>query len=587
MESGAIVTVDLYQAGSTYRSIQTRPQLIQNPSGTIKNTISPFKPEFQIGRTNSLTSPLVIFLFPISLYHSPAMPHATLLPDWPQLRPFLPEIWLTGGILAALLVPFFTRQANRICGIAAAVAVVLGLISLLSMQATPGPWFAGLLTADPLSRLWSGLLLLFVLGIIAIWFSAVAPQMHDGDGPEFFTLLLGATLGLMLMGTTSNLLMIALAVELASLPSYILAGFRKTSRLGAEAALKYVLFGAAATSVMIYGLSILYGAGGGLQFEEIVHRISFSGANGALAMVGLLALFVGIAFKICAVPFHFWCPDVFEGASVDVSAFLSVASKGAGLVLLLRLLTILVHASPPAGVMTAMAIVLGVIAAATMTVGNTGALIQTNIKRLLAYSSIAQAGYMLCVLAILPTGKSFGGDAATTAASSILLVYLAVYLFMNLGAFAVAALIERHIGADNIIQYAGMGRRAPVLAACMALFMVSLIGLPPLGGFIAKLNVMVLVGSAGHLWWVLVGIIAVNTIISIYYYFNVVRQMYFRPSDEPAFNPIPLGAVLTITCSVVLVAMLIFFAPLTAWTARHARIDRPVPSAAVDFRAAD
>jgi NADH-quinone oxidoreductase subunit N len=516
------------------------------------------------------------------------MPHAPLIPTWSQLRPFLPEIWLVVGVVAALLVPFFTRRPNRPCALAAAAALALGLLSLLTAEPTVGPWFAGLLSADPLARLWVGLLLLFVLGIIAIWHSAVAPNMHEGDGPEFFALLLGATLGLALMGSTSNLLMIALAVEMASLPSYVLAGFRKNTRLGAEASLKYVLFGAASTSVMIYGLSVLYGLGGSLQFEEVARHLSFAGANGALAMAGLLALFVGIAFKISAVPFHFWCPDVFQGANVDVSAFLSVASKGAALVLLLRLLTILSSHIPPNTTMLALSIGLGVIAAATITLGNTGALVQTNIKRLLAYSSIAQAGYMLCILAPLPAGKlpAAGSDGAGGAAT-VLLVYLAVYLFMNLGAFAVAALIERHTGAEDIAQYAGLNRRAPVLAAAMALFMISLIGLPPLGGFIAKLNVMVLVASAGQWWWILVGVIAVNTIVSIYYYFTVVRQMYFRPSDEPAFTPVPLGTALAVTCSAVLVAMLILFAPFNAWTARHAQIDTPVRQAALDLRPAD
>lgn len=503
------------------------------------------------------------------------MAYGPLVPTWPQLRGLLPEIWVACGVIGALLAPFFTRRPNRACGLIAAAALILGLLSLVGSAPAAGADFGGILAADALSRLWTGLLLLFVLGIVGVWFSAVASDMRQGDGPEFFTLLLGATLGLCLMGGSANLLMIALAVELASLPSYILAGFRKTARLGAEASLKYVLFGASASSIMIYGLSILYGLGGSLQFEQVVRHISFASANGALAMAALLALFVGIAFKISAVPFHFWCPDVFEGANVDVSAFLSVASKGAGLVLLLRLLMILTDAVPTGTAMNAIAIGLGVIGAATITLGNTGALVQTNIKRLLAYSSIAQAGYMLCVLAPLAAGKLGGGQAATA-----LLVYLAVYLFMNLGAFAVAALIERHSGAQEITRYAGLSRRAPVLAACMALFMISLIGLPPLGGFIAKLNVMVLVGSAGPWWWILVGIIAVNTLISIYYYFNVVRWMYLRPSDEPAFTPIPLGTAMTVCCSVILIAMLVLFSPFNAWTARHARIDAPVRMAA-------
>jgi NADH-quinone oxidoreductase subunit N len=346
--------------------------------------------------------------------------------------------------------------------------------------------------------------------------------------------------------------------------------------------LKYVLFGAAASSVMIYGLSLLYGLTGSLQFEDLAAGLTFAGGRGALTLAALGAVFVGIGFKIAAVPFHLWCPDVFEGANIDVSAFLSVASKGAGLVLLLRLLTLIgsAPAADSAGALRALAIVLGAVGAVTATVGNTGALVQMNIKRLLGYSSIAHAGYMLCLMPLVLIAPGAGRQMAAQA----LLIYLAVYLFMNLGAFTVAALIQRHTGADEIEAYGGMSRRAPILAATMAVFMVSLIGLPPFAGFVAKLNVMLLLGKAGGGWWWLVGVVAVNTLLSVYYYLRVVRQLYLRPSDAPAFRAGPMGSVLAVGCAAMLLLMLIFFAPLSDLAGRYASIHasplRPIATAA-------
>jgi NADH-quinone oxidoreductase subunit N len=357
-----------------------------------------------------------------------------------------------------------------------------------------------MLICDSPAILWKILLVMFVIGIIVMWFATTSSTMREGDGPEFFTLLLGATLGMALMVSTSNLLMLVLAVEMTSLPSYVLAGFRKTHRVGSEASLKYVLFGAAASSVMIYGISLLYGMYGTLQLEQLAARLAGSGANVTLA-IGLAGLLVGIGFKISTVPLHFWCPDVFEGASIEVSAFLSVASKGAGLLLLTRVLYALGEGLHYQGsLLTTLAIIIGVLGAVTATVGNAAALVQKNIKRLLAYSSIAHAGYMLCALSLIV--KPIGSDQAPglDRATQAVLLYLAVYLFMNLGAFTVAAVIHRATGSENIDDYAGLGRRNPLLSLCMTAFMFSLIGLPPFAGFGAKLWIMIVLAQNG-LWW--------------------------------------------------------------------------------------
>lgn len=481
------------------------------------------------------------------------------IPSWDQLRPFVAELWLIAGILAVLLAPFFTTRqgANRASATAAGLALVAGIISLLvvrSQAVVAGQLFQGMLISDWTAVLWKLLLMVFALGVLLLWASATGRDMHSGDGPEFFALLLGATLGMCLMASTSNLLMLVMAVEMASLPSYVLAGFRKTHRVGSEASLKYVLFGAAASSIMVYGISLLYGLYGTLHVDQIAAQASRQG--GVPLMMGIAGLLVGIGFKISVVPLHFWCPDVFEGAAMDVSAFLSVASKGAGLVLLLRLTMSLAAGYNYQGpLLTTLAVIIGVMGSITATVGNTGAFVQNNMKRLLAYSSIAHAGYMLCALSLLARP---GGSAPAVAAGALLL-YLAVYLFMNLGAFTVAGLIHRAAGTENIEDYAGLGRRNPLLALCMAVCLLSLVGLPPLAGFGAKVWLMKVLGDAGGWWWVLVAVIGLNTIASLYYYARVLRVMYLQDSQQPPLEPSALGLSVAVVCSLMLVLMLVGF----------------------------
>jgi NADH-quinone oxidoreductase subunit N len=510
------------------------------------------------------------------------------IPGWLELRPFIGDLVLILTIIAVLLTPFFVARPNIPTALVSLVGLAIAFVGQLAVGAgdgVVGEHFRGILVADQFAHLWKLILLLFVMGVILMWFTTVAHNMHEGDGPEFFALLLSATLGMSLMASTHNLLMLFLAVELASLPSYVLAGFRKTHRVGAEASLKYVLFGAATSSVMVYGLSYLYGLYGSLNVVHIATAMGQTGSMGiggaALLAVAVFGLIVGIGFKISAVPFHFWCPDVFEGASIDVTTFLSVASKGAALVLLLRVLTLIANGlgyqGHAGGVsLTAIAITIGVLGAITCTVGNTGALVQNNIKRLLAYSSIAHAGYMLCALSLLVKYKAdvvgaHGSTLQANAAQAILL-YLAVYLFMNLGAFTVAALVYRATGSENINDYAALGRRAPVAAAVMTACMFSLIGLPPFAGFAAKFNLMQVLGANGGWWWALVAVIGVNTIVSLYYYVRVVKVMYLSPSDagDVAVNPLGLG--LAVACAAALLLMFIGYAPIDRLTTSYGRI---------------
>ncbi len=519
------------------------------------------------------------------------------IPNWLDLRPFVAELWLVATIVCVLLTPFFVRKPNSACGLVALLGLGIAFCSLLAVGnrgQTSGlsSRFSSMLAADGVAFLWKALLLLFTAGIVLLWFATTRPAMREGDGPEFFTLLLGATLGMALMGSASNLLMVFMTVEAASFPSYVLAGFRKTHRAGAEASLKYVLFGAAASAIMVYGLSLLYGLYGTLQLypstsgpglaQKIADGLAQGTGAGPLLVVALLGLICGLGFKIAAVPLHFWCPDVFEGASIDVTAFLSVASKGAGLVLLMRFVVAIADAAgyQPTGVTTALSAVIGTLGAITCTVGNTAAYVQNNIKRLLAYSSIAHAGYMLCLLSLLVRHRpqtNSPGDSATQA----LLFYLAVYLFMNLGAFTIAGVIARGTrqadvaGGEELSAFAGLGRRDPLLAACMTACLFSLIGVPPLAGFTAKFNVLAALAANGGGWWALVAVVGVNTILSVYYYGRIVKAMYFEadpplaaaePHPAAAFAGYPLGRGLSVACAAALV--LLFSGPIRSQTSR-------------------
>jgi NADH-quinone oxidoreductase subunit N len=298
------------------------------------------------------------------------LPQIPSTADWTSLSV---ESTLAATLIALLLLPFFVRSKRAL-----GATALIGLVTAIGTTFLPhgiSPTFGGMVIADPAATLWRQVLLAFTSGIVLMWLNATDTSNSRVHATEFLTLLISATLGLSLMGATTNLLLIVLGTELASMPSYILAGFRKNRRYSAEAALKYVLFGGVCTATMIYGLSLLYGAAGTLDAGTWL--MASHGAFSPVAVLGSLFLLVGLLFKISAVPAHFWCPDVFEGAPVDVSAFLSVASKGAGIVVLARLWEVAAqHQTPSLG---GMAAVLGVVAVLTTTAGNFGALRQNSV----------------------------------------------------------------------------------------------------------------------------------------------------------------------------------------------------------------
>jgi NADH-quinone oxidoreductase subunit N len=438
-----------------------------------------------------------------------------------------------------------------------------------SLEGVDRYFFTGLLVYDHFTVFFRLFLLVFLVLVIALTVLSGIPD--NEDSPDFYTLLLGSVVGMMLMASANHLLIFFLAVEITSVPSYVMVGFLKGRRKSSEASLKFVVYGAGAAGVMLYGLSLLTGLLGTADLSELAGRLHelFRGSHSAgigdptarTVALAMMLVLVGLAFKLSVFPFHFWCPDAFEGASAEVAGFLSVASKAAAFALLVRFCLAFAGGDPGAlrGVYLAMGVGLGVVAAATCTFGNLAAYVQSNVKRLLAYSTIAHAGYMLMAVAAMmvvlnaPAGGS--ADSARQAARCLegLLYYLSVYLFMNLGAFAIVALLRNEIFSEEIDDYRGLWTQTPLLCVCMGICLLSLVGLPPLGGFVGKFMIFASLYEAGNIhpsMWAVLVVGALNTVFSLFYYVRVLKAMFLEPRPAGArqavvpFQPYGLYALI-------------------------------------------
>jgi NADH-quinone oxidoreductase subunit N len=374
--------------------------------------------------------------------------------------------------------------------------------------------------------------------------------IEEGDyySSEFYFMILSSLLGMVVMASSRDLISIFVALELLSIPAYLLAGWRKRDLKSNEAALKYYLLGVLSTGVMLYGMSLVFGATGTTILDDIRQELVGAGDLDGVVTLGILFIIVGFAFRVSAVPFHFWAPDTYEGAPTPVTAFLSVASKAAGFVALMELVYVGFR-----GQADTWGPIFWALAALSMTVGNLVALRQTNIVRMLAYSSVAQAGYILVPFAV--AGDEFRAAQSAQTAS---IVYLLIYSAMNLGAFAVILAVARKTRSGEISSFGGLFQYAPGLTVLMTVFLASLAGVPPAGGWFAKLAVFRAVLDAGTPWAIVLGVIAaVNSVIAAFYYFNVAREMWIMPPPDedraPIRVPAALGAALGITVVVVLV----------------------------------
>ncbi|MGH9155716.1 MAG: NADH-quinone oxidoreductase subunit N [Acidimicrobiales bacterium] len=459
-----------------------------------------------------------------------------------------PEIVLTGVLLVLLLADLVVSEnrkylVTQLAGVG--VLATLVPIIVLAVDGADRSMFGGAYVVDNFALLLKGLFVL--VGYLVLLMSSNYISEGDYYEGEYSFLLLSSLLGMVVMCSSRELISIFVALELLSLPAYMLAGWRKRDLKSNEAALKYYLLGVLASGVMLYGMSLIFGATGSTVLAEIGAQTAGSVGDQPLVTLGIFLIIVGFAFKVSAVPFHFWAPDTYEGAPTPVTAFLSVASKTGGFVALLSLVYV-----GFLGREEVWGPLFWVLAALTMTVGNLVALRQTNIVRMLAYSSVAQAGYILVPFAVAGDSAKAIGTAQTAS-----IVYLLIYAAMNLGAFAIIIAVARKTRSGEISSFGGLFTYAPGLTVLMTMFMFSLAGIPPLGGWFAKLYIFQSALDAGTPAAVILAVIAgVNSVVALFYYSSIAREMWMRPVPDEDRTPIQipsaLAAALGICAAVVL-----------------------------------
>ena len=401
---------------------------------------------------------------------------------------------------------------------------------------------------------------LLVLGASAlvILFSVSSKEMTGSTDRigEYYTLMTGMILGMFFMISAVDMIMLYISLELVSLSSYVLAGFIKTSKRSAEAGLKYIIYGAVASGFMLFGISLLFGFTGTTNFYEINHILAGMDGGNFLLSLAFILIFVGFGYKISAVPFHFWTPDVYEGAPTTITAYLSVASKAAGFALLIRFIKISFFSGISEegywdlGTAFNWGYLLLIVSILTMTVGNFAALWQKNVKRMLAYSSIAHAGYMLAAMTML----SEHGMLA-------IIVYFVVYGLTNLGAFYAVILIHNKINSEELDDYDGLGYQMPFIGVALTIFLVSLTGLPPTAGFIGKLYVFIAILDAPH--YPLAVIVGLNSVVSLYYYVRIIKHLYLNNPKQEGEYTFSLGqTILTLILVIPVIILGLYFGPL-------------------------
>ncbi len=474
---------------------------------------------------------------------------------------FIPELVLTVTVMIVLLADIFgaERKGFDVTGAIALVGTIIAFLAHTSLYGMePALLFQGMIARDMFSAFFKGFFLLTTAVVVLMtMYSREVVYLKKG---EFHSILLSVCVGMCLVASARDLIMIYLALELMSIGSYLLAGFASKPGKTEEAALKYVLYGGVSTAVMLFGISWIYGLTGSTNFAVIQQVLIETGGSVDLAMyIIFIMLFVGVGYKIAAVPFHFWAPDVYEGSPTAVTAFLSVASKGTGFALLIRFFysTMLYQDDPwvEIGSLTDVwSFHIAILAAITMTVGNLGAINQNNLKRLLAYSGIAHAGYLLMGISVL-----------TTRGLESVIFYLIVYLFTNLVAFLVIVIVVNAQDDDRMSGVRGLWTKAPYTAAIMTVALFSLIGLPPTAGFIGKVYLFVAVLEEEFYWLALIAVL--NTVVSLYYYARIIKAMFFENPAEPveSFRIQPVLAVLLIALVIPVLLFGIYWNPLVAY----------------------
>ncbi len=472
---------------------------------------------------------------------------------------FVPEIYLSALFMVLIILDLVTGRKNgRFLAIVTIAGLVGSLFYIFKQQAMPdSEFFFGMYALDRFGIFFKYFFVASgILAVLTTWIDTPLKKQESGMG-EYYALLVAMVVGMMMMASSTDLLMMFLAMELVSLSAYAMTGYLKREIRSSEAALKYLVYGAVSSGMLLYGFSLIYGMTGQTNISKIAMLLTMHGYNPLVMILAVLLIVAGFGYKMGAVPFHFWSPDVYEGAPTPVTAYLSVGSKAAGFAMLMRFFYIAV----PHGMMGEISFlqidwlwILMIVSAASMIYGNVVAIWQKNVKRLLAYSSIAHAGYLL--LGIITMDQL--GTQAT-------LVYLAAYLLMNYGAFYVVIVIANHTGSENLEDYRGLGKRMPLAGAALTVFLISLVGLPPTFGFIGKLMIFSALLSKGSLfmWLALIGIL--TSVISLYYYMLIPLNMYLRESESQEEGVIETGMGAKIITAALMIATLyfgLFFQPV-------------------------
>jgi len=447
----------------------------------------------------------------------------------------LPELILSiFGIVVMVLDPLVDEETSqKLLGVIALGGTVAGLLATWYMAQSPGLAFSNMVKVDSFSVFFHFLVIAIAAVVILSSFEYMAVQRIRAG--EYYALILFGTVGMALMSSAVELVLIFIALEISSISTYILTGFRRNEAASSESSLKYFLLGSFATAFFLYGVAMMFGATGSTNIAIISQKLQ-AGPVQLLVYVAMALMFVGLGFKVAAAPFHIWTPDVYEGAPAPIVGFMSTAPKAAAFAVLLRVVFTI---NAPGRFW-----LLWLAAACSMTLGNVAALVQTNIKRLLAYSSIAHAGYILVAFAMTTSKNSPAGISAV-------MFYVASYAAMNVGAFAVVSHFanagERYVTLED---YEGLGRTSPLLAATLTIFLLSLIGIPMTGGFFAKFYVFSAAVKANLIWLTVIGV--VNSAIGSYYYLRIIVVMYMRESRKPVpVTPVPFGLGLALAISIV------------------------------------
>jgi len=473
-----------------------------------------------------------------------------------------PEIAVSITLVLLVLVDLIMGNNKKylpyvaILGLAAAGYFIIEQFGMNSL-AFVSKGSRGMVVADPFGAFFKGIVVF--ASLFVVYFSTASDEIKSSfeRHGEYYTLIFGMILGMFFMIAASDLIVIYLSLELVSLSSYVLAGFTKTSLRNSEASLKYVIYGGVSSGIMLFGISILYGITGSTNLFEINSLIQSTHIPNLTFVLAGILIFTGIGYKISAAPFHFWTPDVYEGAPITISAFLSVASKAAGFALLIRFIKITFIRSVDANGYWQLVEMIDwrtffiIISIITMTLGNFAALWQDNLKRMLAYSSIAQAGYLLLGMAVLSNQGLIA-----------IVIYFAVYAIMNLGAFFIVMLIANQTGSEDIDDYKGLGYSQPFLGVCLGIFLISLTGLPPTAGFVGKLYLFIALVDAKMIALAVVALL--NSVVALYYYIRVLKNLFLvKPEIEvPAFKVSFANGLIVVLLAAPIIFYGVYFTPI-------------------------